>query len=241
MGGRGSWAYQGGGGGSYTPPRPTKSGKGETSNELGIMMRGRNLPETLDNFARVIGNSKVEYSMVVDRNGNIIGDIYRGDSGSTSVDTRAAVRDRGSRTVHNHPDPYGFGGTFSTADLQFHANVGNDSMQATAREGTYLMQRTSTTDYRAFGRAYNKAAPGLEAEWQRKWAKISSSKKFKTPEARARAERQVFVGVYHRWFKDNAHKYGLRYTFAKGKGLSAGSSVHINDTYKDWYDRNRDY
>ena len=87
----------------------------------------------------------------------------------------------------------------------------------------------------------DRARPLLEAEWQRKWAKIEKTKTFKTPKAKDTAERQVFVGVFHRWFKDNASKYGLQYTFAKGKGMSKSSSVRINQHYKDWFDENRDY
>lgn len=238
MGGRGSWKY--GGGGVTFPPSQTSSGRSKTSNELGVMIRGKGLAGTLDNFRRVVADSNVEYSMVVDNDGNIIGNIYRGGRHSTSVDVSAAFKNPNSRMVHNHPDP-NFGGTFSTADLQVHSNTGAHGMEATAKEGTYLMRRTANTDYAGFGRAYNKAAPQLEAEWQRKWAKISSTKKFKTQQARDTAERQVFVGVYHRWLKDNASKYGLQYTFAKGRGLAKSSSVRINKTYKDWLDENRDY
>ena len=237
MGGRGSWKYGGGGG---TVPPITNSGRSKTSNELAVMIRGKGLEGTLQNFRRVIGDSDTEYSMVVDKDGNIIGNIYRGSKHSTRVDTAAAMKDSNSRTVHNHPDK-NFGGTFSKADLQFHAKTGNSGIEATALEGTYLMRRTPTTDYASFGRAYNKAEPLLDAEWQRKWAKIEKAKVFKTQRAREKAERQVFVGVYHRWFKDNASKYGLQYTFVKGRGLGKRSTVDINNTYKDWYDENRDY
>ena len=236
MGGRGSWSY-GGGKGSVGPK---SSGRSQTSNELGIMIRGGSTSQTLDNFRRVIGDSDTEYSMVIDKDGNIVGNIFRGSRHSTKVDIYAAMADRETRMVHNHPDP-NFGGTFSKADLQAHANVGNRGMEATAKEGTYLMRTTSKTDYEAFGKAYDKARPKLEAEWQRKWAKISKTKTFKTQNARDKAERQVFVGVFHRWYKDNASQYGLKYTFAKGRGLGKSSTVNINKTYKDWYDENRDY
>lgn len=236
MGGRGSWSY-GGGGGNVTP---SPSGKSKTSNELKVVMRGGSVTQTLQNFRSVIGDSDTEYSMVIDKDGNIVGNVFRGSRHSTKVDTAAAMADSETRAVHNHPDP-NYGGTFSKADLRWHANVGNAGIEASAKEGTYLMRRTPTTDYEAFGKAYDRARPLLEAEWQRKWARIEKTKTFKTPKARDTAERQVFVGVFHRWFKDNASKYGLQYTFAKGKGMSKSSSIRINQHYKDWFDENRDY
>lgn len=228
MGGRGSWTKRSG----WSPSQGRASGK--ESDQLRPLISGGSQKNTLDNFRRVIGDSSVEYSAVMDEKGRAMGTVYRGSSGSTSVDTSYAFAHKGSTIMHNHPDEH-FGGTFSEADLQAHSNLGNKRIVATAKEGTYHMIRTSKTDYAAFGRAYNKAKPMLDAEWKRRWADISSKKTFKTAAAREKADRQVFVGVYHKWFKENASKYGLNYVFEKSAKMGKKSSVNINKTYKDWY------
>ena len=229
MGGRGSWTKRNK---NWKPPQRLASGK--ESDQLRPLISGGNQKNTLDNFRRVIGDSKVEYSAVMDEKGRAMGTIYRGNSGSTSVDTSYAFTHKEATIMHNHPDEH-FGGTFSDADLQMHSVMGNRRIVATAKEGTYHMIRTSKTDYAAFGRAYNKADPQLQLEWQRKWADISSKKTFKTAAAREKAERQVFVGVYHKWLKENSSKYGLNYVFQKSGKMANTSSVNINKTYKDWY------
>ena len=229
MGGRGSWTKRDK---NWRPPRRVASGK--ESDQLRPLISGGSQRNTLDNFRRVIGDSAVEYSAVMDEKGRAMGTVYRGNSGSTSVDTSYAFTHKESTIMHNHPDEH-FGGTFSKADLQAHSNLGNRRIVATAKEGTYHMIRTNKADYAGFGRAYNQAEPLLEREWQKKWADVSSKKTFKTPAARAKAERQVFVGVYHKWFKENASQYGLNYVFQKSAKMASKSSVNINKTYKDWY------
>lgn len=229
MGGRGSWTKRNK---NWRPPQRVASGK--ESDQLRPLISGSSQRNTLNNFRRVIGDSNVEYSAVMDAKGKAMGTIYRGNSGSTSVDTSYAFSHKESTVIHNHPDEH-FGGTFSAADLQAHSVLGNRRIVATAKEGTYHMIRTNKTDYAAFGRAYNKAEPQLEKEWRQKWADISSKKTFKTAAAREKAERQVFVGAYHKWFKENAGKYGLNYVFEKNAKMAKKSAVGINKTYKDWY------
>lgn len=229
MGGRGSWTKRDK---NWQPPQGGASGK--ESDQLRPLISGGSQRNTLDNFRRVIGDSDVEYSAVMDAKGRAMGTVYRGGRHSTSVDTSYAFSHKESTTIHNHPDKH-WGGTFSDADLKAHSVLGNKRIVATAKEGTYHMIRTNKTDYAAFGRAYNKAEPKLYAEWQRKWADISSKKTFKTAAAREKAERQVFVGVYHKWFKENASQYGLNYVFEKSAKMGKRSAVNINKTYKDWY------
>lgn len=229
MGGRGSWTKRDK---NWKPPQGGASGK--ESDQLRPLITGSSQRNTLDNFRRVIGDSDVEYSAVMDEHGKAMGTIYRGNQHSTSVDTSYAFAHKEATTIHNHPDKH-FGGTFSQADLQAHSVLGNRRIVATAKEGTYHMIRTNKTDYAAFGRAYNKAEPQLEKEWRTKWADISSKKTFKTAAAREKAERQVFVGVYHKWFKENSSTYGLNYVFQKSGKMAKRSSVGINKTYKDWY------
>lgn len=227
MGGRGSWTKRNGW-------QPTPGGaSGKESDQLRPLISGGSQRNTLDNFRRVIGDSDVEYSAVMDEKGRAMGTVYRGNRHSTSVDTSYAFAHKESTTMHNHPDKH-WGGTFSDADLKAHSALGNKRIVATAKEGTYHMIRTNKTDYAAFGRAYNKAEPQLNAEWRRKWADISSKKTFKTAAAREKAERQVFVGVYHKWFKENSSQYGLNYVFEKSAKMGKRSSVNINKTYKDW-------
>lgn len=228
MGGRGSWTKRKG----WQPSQGGASGK--ESDQLRPLISGGSQRNTLDNFRRVIGDSDVEYSAVMDEKGRAMGTVYRGSLHSTSVDTSYAFAHKESTIMHNHPDKH-WGGTFSDADLQMHSIMGNRGIVATAKEGTYHMIRGKNADYAGFGRAYNKADPMLKAEWQKKWADISSKKTFKTPAARAKAERQVFVGVYHKWFKENSSQYGLNYVFQKSAKMAKKSSVNINKTYKDWY------
>lgn len=227
MGGRGSWTKRKG----WTPPQGGASSK--ESDQLRPLISGSSQRNTLDNFRRVVGDSDVEYSAVMDEKGRAMGTVYRGDRHSTSLDTSYAFTHKEATAIHNHPDKH-YGGTFSKADLEAHSILGNKRIVATAKEGTYHMIRTGNTDYAGFGRAYNQAEPMLNAEWQKKWADISSKKTFKTAAAREKAERQVFVGVYHKWFKENAGQYGLHYVFEKNAKMSKRSSVNINKTYKDW-------
>ena len=240
MGGRGSWSSMGGGangGGGVLPPR---GGRSKPSDGLDPLLPGGSVGRSIKNFQDFIGDSDVEYSVVFNENGYPVGTTYRGARHSTSVDLAAAIINPNSVMVHNHPSKT-WGGTFSRADLQAHANAGNRGMVASGREGTYVMLAGRNSDYAGFGRAYDRARSGLEAQAAERTRKALAGKTFKTDYDRQKAERQIYVGVFHRWYKDNAGKYGLTYVYAKGQGQRSTSRLKINSTYKDFLNSNLDY
>ena len=108
--------------------------------------------------------AKIEYGLMVDGNGNVIDQEYRGGKGSVSIPYRVN-NTPGATLTHNHPRGSGeegcLGGTFSSADLKNFENYRYKTIRASAAEGTYSLSKTTKFDRTGFTNhaiSVNKAA-----------------------------------------------------------------------------------
>ena len=165
----------------------------------------------------MLNNRTHEELRVVDRDGFVIGASV-GDEGSVGITARTAANLRGNVLTHNHPrsDDGMNGGTFSTADIGIMARYGVSELRATAREGTYSLRAGNNANPAGF---YNEL---MDPRTQRSlYTQMTSAGRrinpadFSDKQSYTNAVFNAQVKVYDNWYKRNAGKYGLIYTFEK--------------------------
>lgn len=89
--------------------------------------------------------ASVEYSRVVDKNGNIVSEDV-GEEGN--VDMRIRTGEKGQTGSHTHPKKIGYlGGTFSNEDIEnFTTQPEYTTLRARAKEGTYSISKKENFD-----------------------------------------------------------------------------------------------
>lgn len=113
--------------------------------------------QTIEDFEKRRGNSKIEYGILLDKDGNVITE-NRGGSGSVSY----YQSDLANAEVLSHIHPRGkgqedyIGGTFSGTDFDLFNKYNNlQTMRAKATEGTYSITKGKNYDGKGFKKYYN--------------------------------------------------------------------------------------
>ena len=227
MGGREARSYSdigilvdmSGGGGGVDDTRDIPL-TGQTPSSNGRSLRYTSSETTVKAFEdSMLNNRTHEELRVVDGNGFVVGASV-GGKGSVGITARTAANAKGNIMTHNHPrsDDGMHGGTFSTADISVMAKYGIGEIRATAREGTYSLRAGTHADVTGF---YNDLmSANTQRQLQRQMlaagrrinpADFSDKKSYRNAVFNAQ------VGVYGNWYKNNAKRYGLIYTFEKRK------------------------
>lgn len=134
---------------------------------------------------------------------------YQGGKDSVGVDAYGLRQMRGNIVTHNHPGVYG--GTFSDADIST-LQCGMSELRASSIEGSYSMKATKTADPQSFYKAYLREAPQLQAA-MKEIAQRNGKKRYKSYEDYEADNRRTQLAVIHKWYEENAGKYGYAYTF----------------------------
>ena len=97
----------------------------------------------LENQEKKRATAKIEYGLVVDENGTIVGPEAKGNGGHVTFDSSQFVTN--GVMTHNHPRGKGsegvLGGTFSEGDLRVFGKTKLKTMRASAAEGTYSITK----------------------------------------------------------------------------------------------------
>lgn len=105
----------------------------------------------IDEFENKRYKAKIEFSRVIDKDGNVLAE-KRGGKGRVIVPYDTAEAE--GVVTHNHPrsgtDAGLLGGTFSLADLRIVANRKINTIRATAAEGTYSFTKQAGFDAQGF-------------------------------------------------------------------------------------------
>lgn len=134
---------------------------------------------------------------------------FQGDEHSVSVTPETIAYMKGKIVTHNHPSDWG--GTFSGADISM-LQTGIKEMRASAKEGTYSLQRRKNADPKGFCQAFRKDEGRLNKQ-MREIANNLAQKKWSSREAYNKAQRKAQLDVVHQWYSHNAERYGYEYLF----------------------------
>lgn len=170
-----------------------------------------NLAETvrknIENWEKKRVKNKIEYAIVLDANGNVIGTEIKGGKSSAKIPASYTATPN-SIMSHVHPRGSGvLGGTFSYADVRSFANNNLQTIRATAKEGTYSMSKTPK---------FNK--DGFKQYAQEVEKRVGG----KLKEARNTLQTDVFYG------KLNSVEANKRYNKAFNNAL-----VELHNAYRD--------
>lgn len=138
---------------------------------------------------------------------------YQGTADSVGVDAYGLKQMRGNIVTHNHPGVYG--GTFSDADIGT-LQCGMTELRASGIEGTYSMRAIKAADPQSFYKAYLRDAPQMQAAMT-EIARKNGKKRYKSYKAYVEDNRRTQLAVIHKWYEQNADKYGYSYTFEPWK------------------------
>lgn len=112
--------------------------------------------QTIEAFEDKRYKNKIEFSELIDANGNIIED---NKGGKGSVRASIYAYNRAFALSHNHPrsgiDAGVLGGTFSEADINVFTKYAQSVFRATAAEGTYSISRNKGFDSAGLRRYYS--------------------------------------------------------------------------------------
>lgn len=180
--------------------------------------------QTIEEFEKRRGNSKIEYGILLDKNGNIITE-NRGGKGSVSYYTDDLAK--AEVLSHIHPRGKGqedyLGGTFSGTDFNLFNKYNNlQTMRAKATEGTYSITKGKNYDPKGFMDYYNKNEKAYRNEVSNKRKELSS--KYSNGEITynqyVNGSKQAFNDYLvnsHNAFMKGQKQYGYTYTLERKK------------------------
>lgn len=162
-----------------------------------------------------------EYGAILDKDGNVIGDVITGRGTSITFILPEGYKWEDLQATHTHPHEYG--GTFSTGadgtgDIYHLTHANLISHTAICYEGTYHIERTENSKPMEF---YDAArAAELKAEEDAfdivyDWAEKEGKTPFNGfPQSKLNEmQREEKAKLMHKWFSENASIYGYTYSF----------------------------
>lgn len=162
-----------------------------------------------------------EYGAILDKDGNVIGDIITGKETSITLSLPKGYKWENLQVTHTHP--YEYGGTFSTGengqgDIYHLTHANLISHTAICHEGTYHIERTENSKpmefYKAARAAEIKAdtdAFDIVYDWAEKEGKTPFNG---FPQSELdEMHRKKKAELMHEWFLENAKIYGYTYSF----------------------------
>ena len=162
-----------------------------------------------------------EYGAILDKDGNVIGDVITGEETSITFILPEGYKWEDLQATHTHP--YEYGGTFSTGedgtgDIYHLTHANLISHTAICHEGTYHIERTKDSKPMEF---YDAArAAELKAEEDAfnivyDWAEKEGKTPFNGfPQSELNEmQRKKKAELMHKWFSENAKIYGYTYSF----------------------------
>lgn len=162
-----------------------------------------------------------EYGAILDKDGNVIGDVITGRGTSITFILPEGYKWEDLQATHTHPHEYG--GTFSTGadgtgDIYHLTHANLISHTAICHEGTYHIERTEDSKPMEF---YDAArAAELKAEEDAfdivyDWAEKEGKTPFNGfPQSKLNEmQREEKAKLMHKWFSENANIYGYTYSF----------------------------
>lgn len=162
-----------------------------------------------------------EYGAILDKDGNVIGDVITGKETSITLSLPKGYKWEDLRVTHTHP--YEYGGTFSTGengqgDIYHLTHANLISHTAICHEGTYHIERTEDSKPMEFYKAARAAEIKADAEafdivydWAEKEGKTPFNG-FPQNEL-DEMHRKKKAELMHKWFSENAKIYGYTYSF----------------------------
>ncbi len=162
-----------------------------------------------------------EYGAILDKDGNVIGDVITGRGTPITFILPEGYKWEDLQATHTHPHEYG--GTFSTGadgtgDIYHLTHANLISHTAICHEGTYHIERTEDSKPMEF---YDAArAAELKAEEDAfdivyDWAEREGKTPFNGfPQSKLNEmQREEKAKLMHKWFSENANIYGYTYSF----------------------------
>lgn len=162
-----------------------------------------------------------EYGAILDKDGNVIGDVITGRGTSITFILPEGYKWEDLQATHTHPHEYG--GTFSTGengqgDIYHLTHANLISHTAICHEGTYHIERTEDSKPMEF---YDAArAAEIKAEEDAfdivyDWAEKEGKTPFNGfPQSKLNEmQREEKAKLMHKWFSENAKIYGYTYSF----------------------------
>lgn len=162
-----------------------------------------------------------EYGAILDKDGNVIGDVITDRGTSITFILPEGYKWEDLQATHTHPHEYG--GTFSTGadgtgDIYHLTHANLISHTAICHEGTYHIERTEDSKPMEF---YDAArAAELKAEEDAfdivyDWAEREGKTPFNGfPQSKLNEmQREEKAKLMHKWFSENANIYGYTYSF----------------------------
>lgn len=162
-----------------------------------------------------------EYGAILDKDGNVIGDVITGRGTSITFILPEGYKWEDLQATHTHPHEYG--GTFSTGadgtgDIYHLTHANLISHTAICHEGTYHIERTENSKPMEF---YDAArAAELKAEEDAfdivyDWSEKERKTPFNGfPQSKLNEmQREEKAKLMHKWFSENASIYGYTYSF----------------------------
>ena len=162
-----------------------------------------------------------EYGAILDKDGNVIGDVITGKETSITLSLPEGYKWEDLQVTHTHP--YEYGGTFSTGENRqgdiyhlTHANL--ISHTAICHEGTYHIERTEDSkpmEFYAAARAAEIKADAEAFDIVYDWAEKEGKTPFNGfPQSELdEMQRKKKAELMHIWFSENAKIYGYTYSF----------------------------
>ena len=162
-----------------------------------------------------------EYGAILDKDGNVIGDVITGKETSITLSLPKGYKWEDLQVTHTHP--YEYGGTFSTGengqgDIYHLTHANLISHTAICHEGTYHIERTENSKPMEFYKAARAAEIKADAEafdivydWAEKEGKTPFNG-FPQNEL-DEMQRKKKAELMHEWFLENAKIYGYTYSF----------------------------
>lgn len=162
-----------------------------------------------------------EYGAILDKDGNVIGDVITGKETSITLSLPEGYKWEDLQVTHTHP--YEYGGTFSTGENRqgdiyhlTHANL--ISHTAICHEGTYHIERTENSkpmEFYAAARAAEIKADADAFDIVYDWAEKEGKTPFNGfPQSELdEMQRKKKAELMHEWFSKNAKIYGYTYSF----------------------------
>ena len=197
--------------------------------------------KTLDKCKEVEAKSvkrKTEKMTVIDDDGNILFE-KSGGRGSVRFSIADAMQMNGKTVTHNHPGE--FGGTFSGADINVFTKYNLRSIRAVAKEGTYSIETTSkvtSSGSKEFANEFSKRSNAVNQQLKANHSRLSPKVRngelsVDDANKQLREKRTALCNEQHEFLKNNAEKYGYRYSFEPNTGGVAKMFLDVLKEYKD--------
>ena len=162
-----------------------------------------------------------EYGAILDKDGNVIGDVITGKETSITLSLPKGYKWEDLQVTHTHP--YEYGGTFSTGengqgDIYHLTHANLISHTAICHEGTYHIERTENSKPMEFYKAARAAEIKADADAfdiVYDWAEKEGKTPFNGfPQSELdEMHRKKKAELMHEWFLENAKIYGYTYSF----------------------------